>query len=398
MPRKHPRPLRGFENVEGGFLDDLPDLIASLKSVNPKSEIENPNSEDEPPPVWEDHPDWNPDELDREPEPELVRLSEWGDRPVEWLWPGMIPLRKVTLLVGDPEQGKTFFALDLAARLSRGLAIPPDAPSYEPAGVMILSADDELDDTLIPRLQEAGADLGHIYSLTNDGPKHCGLARPQISLAQDVAALDAAMRRVGNCRLIIVDPVTAFLDGMSANNHIAVRRLFSRLQSVARRHEAAVLLISHNRKDGGASACHRVIGSLAFTAAARVVFALVEDPAIAERRLLLPMKMNLLREAAGRAFWIIDGQLEWELEPVLLRPDELRKLTASGLATADRVERVAQKLLEYLADGPRASREVHAMAREQRVPRGVLFEAKDRAGVRARYDGGEREWVWERSG
>lgn len=390
MSRK-PRPPKGFENVEGGFLDDLPNLLDQLRSENLQRGLANGALS-----KWEDNDDEYDVDAERAPSAELVRLSEWGYRPIEWLWPGMVPLRKVTLLVGDPERGKTFLALDLAARLSRGEMIPPDPPTHERAGVVILSADDELDDTLVPRLEEAGADLAHVYALTNDGPKHCGEARAQISLADGVEELDAALKSVGNCKLVVIDPITAFLDGMSSNSHIAVRRLLARLGSVARRHQAAVLLISHNRKDGGASACHRVIGSLAFTAAARVVYALVEDPAIAERRLLLPVKMNLQQDAAGRAFRIVEGRLEWEIEPVSLRPDELRRLAASGVATADRVDRVAAKLLEFLADGPRSSREVHEAAREQRVPRTVLFAAKAQAGIKARFDGELREWVWER--
>ena len=92
--------------------------------------------------------------------------------------------------------------------------------------------------------------------------------------------------------------------------------MFGRLVSVAKRHRLAVLMISHNRKERAESAYHRAIGSLAFTATARVVFTLVEDPAVSERRLLLPVKMNLQRGGTGRAFRIVHNQLHWEREPV----------------------------------------------------------------------------------
>jgi len=360
--------------------------------MNRKSKIKNRKSTT----AWgdDDDADYVPPEH-RELPPELVRLSDWGPRDVEWLWTGMIPLRKVTLLVGEPEKGKTFFALDLAARVSAGWGMPGEEPTWEPGGVLILSADDELDDTIVPRLKGAFADLSSICVLTVDGPRHIGLARPQISFSENTDALEQALRAMGHpCRLIIIDPITAFLDGMSANSHIAVRRLFARLTSIAKRFGAAVLLISHNRKAGGDSACHRVIGSLAFTAAARVVFGLVDDPAIAERRLLLPIKMNLRDGAVGRAFHIADRRLEWERDPVSLRPDELKRLDSTGLATADRLQGVVEQLRVMLKDGPRLSREIHEEARRGQVPRLLLFAAKAQLGVRAFYDGRERQWRW----
>jgi hypothetical protein len=385
----------------------------------------------------------------------------------------MIPLRKVTLLVGDPEKGKTFVALDLAARVTRGdvnginrggtggvvyewvrakglsdeqIAALPRPPgiyvsreqggesreraaevriedggsriekddgtqnlpatlspalcslhSEPPGSALILSADDEIDDTLYPRLRLAGADMDKVYVLTTDGPRCWGQGRPQIGLADGVQAIDRAVNRIKDCRLVVIDPITAFMDGMSPSSHIQVRRMFTRLVSVAKRHRLAVLLISHNRKERAESAYHRAIGSLAFTATARVVFTLVEDPAVAERRLLLPVKMNLQRVGTGRAFRIVHNQLHWEREPVDLRPDDLRRLTLSGLATSDRLQDVIDWLRRTLAAGPQPSSEIHEKASRNAIPRLLLFKAKAAAGVRARFDKQRNCWMWEES-
>jgi hypothetical protein len=199
------------------------------------------------------------------------------------------------------------------------------------------------------------------------------------------------------CRLIIIDPVTAFVDGMGTNSHEGVRRLFNRLTLVAKLHDAAVVVITHTRKEGGDSFLHRAIGSQAFTITSRVVYTLVDDPVISERRLLLPAKMNLLppRAWVGRAFRIGGYQLHWEPEPITLTPDELRYLVARGIPTSDRLTETVAWLKSLLAAGPRPSREILDLAHAERIPRKLLFEARARAGVRSRLHGHERRWYSE---
>jgi hypothetical protein len=329
---------------------------------------------------------------------ELLRLSEWGHRPITWLWDRMIPRRKVTLLVGEQEMGKSFFALDLAARLTRGESIPPAPPLDDgPASVLILEGDDESDDTLVPRLEDAGADLARVYTLTVDGPKHCGEGRPQISLAHSTDCLLRTVRLLKDCRLIIIDPITAFIDGMSANSHDAVRRLFQRLTVIAKLSDAAVLLITHNRKAGADSTLHRTIGCMAFTIAARVVFTIVENPSVAGSRFLLPAKMNLQApsECKGRSFCIHNHEIHWDVDPINLRPDELKALAASGLATCDRLSQTVLWLRDLLANGRVPSREIHEQAAKQAIPRVLLYKAKAKAGARVIKDGVNRRWCWE---
>jgi AAA domain len=329
---------------------------------------------------------------------ELVRLSDWGWRPLEWLWEPLIPRRKVTLLVGDQEKGKSYFALDLAARLSRGGGIPPGGRLGDgAASSLILAGDDELDDTLYLRLDRMGASLHRIYTLTATGPKHNLDGLPQISLANSVESLNVAARRIGDCRLIVIDPITAFLEGMGTNSHAQVRRLLQRLTLLAKVHNAAVLVITHNRKEGADSVLHRAIGSLAFTVAARVVLTLVDDPAVVDRKLLLPAKMNLLplSQCPGRAFTLEGGEVVWDPEPVTTRPQELQRLVAKGLATSDLLLDIAERLRTLLAGGPLPSLQVHEWATEHRIPRMLLFQAKMYAGIQARRDGDAQRWCWE---
>jgi predicted ATP-dependent serine protease len=155
-------------------------------------------------------------------------LSEIESKPVEWLWEGRVPCGKVTLLDGEPGSGKTLLALDLAARVSRGAAMPlsrhrPKAP----ANVVIFNDDDNLADTLRPRLEEAGADLTHIHVV--DG---------------EVCSADVA--RVAPA-LIVVDPLSVYL---CVEGTEPPRKVLKRLAHLARESGAAVLAVQYLPKEG----------------------------------------------------------------------------------------------------------------------------------------------------
>src|SRR5215217_5599252 len=142
-------------------------------------------------------------------EPLLVGrlLSEVEPEQVEWLWPGRLPLGKLAVLDGDPGLGKSAVTIDLAARVSAGLELPDGQPC-EPAGVVLLSAEDGLGDTIRPRLDTAGADTERIVALSTVAEAKGG--ERVISLTRDLAIIEKATRRVG-AALVVVDSLTAFL-------------------------------------------------------------------------------------------------------------------------------------------------------------------------------------------
>lgn len=172
--------------------------------------------------------------------------------------------------------------------------------------------------------------------------------------------------------------------------------MLGRLATLARLHNAAVVVVSHHRKQSSDSILHRTIGSLAFTIASRAVLTLVEDPTEVGRRLLLPAKMNLRAADAchGRAFRIERDELRWDPQPIHIRPDELHKLAAKGLATSERVLDIAEELREKLAAGPIAAVEMQAWAIEQHIPRMLLFQAKAMVGIESKRDGKAKQWSW----
>lgn len=142
--------------------------------------------------------------------PELLRLDAVKPEPLQWLWPGRIPSGKITLLYGDPGLGKSFITLDVASRVSTGAAWPDlQSEPNQRGGVLLLSAEDDMGDTIVPRLSASGADLRYIHVMTGITERtEEGIARWWWNLAR-VETLEAAVQQIPDCRLIVIDPISA---------------------------------------------------------------------------------------------------------------------------------------------------------------------------------------------
>ena len=324
------------------------------------------------------------------PELTLHSMHTVAREPLRWLWEGRVPLGKVSLLTGDPGLGKSFVTLDLAARVSRGEGVPPERGLEGPASVVLLSADDDPADTLQPRLVAAEADLERIQFI-KPAPRR-QKAAPSIDAG--LGRIARAVRTVEDLRLIVVDPVAAWLRNVDTNSNRDVHSVIGNLNRFARRIGAAVLLVSHHRKLQAANSLHRTVGSLAFTSAVRTVFAVRQDPAVADRRLLLPLKATLVAEPTGRAFTIEDGRLQWDAEPFVAPPTSADQFVIAEASVGDHIKEVAGWLLELVKEGPRPSTEIRQLARERRIAHHVLWKAKAQAGIEAKRDGEQARWFW----
>ena len=266
-------------------------------------------------------------------------LESTVSSPVSWLWPGRIPLGKLTLLVGDPGVGKSLLALDMAARITRG-APWPDAPQQRQrqGGVLLLSAEDDVADTICPRLERAGARMEWVETLWGlSGRDHYKgyqtrtWQRPLV-LPDDVRAIERILieRRLDHpevspdskipwfppIRMMVIDPLPAYFAAGIGNDNVQVRRMLQPLIELAARYQMAIVGITHLNKSISQPGQYRTMGSLAFTAAARAVWGLTHDRDDPERRLMLPIKNNLRPPSAGLAFRIRDAKVEWEIGDV----------------------------------------------------------------------------------
>ncbi len=342
----------------------------------------------------------------RTPQPVLVRVADVQPETLQWFWPGRIPLGKLTVIMGDPGLGKSFLTMDLAARTSRGEPWPDSPNVQNPAGaVVILNAEDDTADTIRPRLEGAGADLSAIHVLQAvreyDGVGSEGKPR-MVSLDRDISALEAAISQVGNVRLVIVDPITAYLGRTDSHVTAEVRGLLAPLSEIAGRYKTAILAITHLNKSGGGSALYRATGSLAFVAAARAAFLVAKDKEDPERRLFLPAKNNLAKGTSGMAYSIHDsptrpsiGVVVWEPSPVPMSADEaLADAPAGDREEQSEREQAAVWLRSFLSQGPMKVQDIRRESQSAGFSWPTVKRAKKAADVEPYHEGFQTPWSW----
>ena len=255
------------------------------------------------------------------PGPILTCLADVESRPVAWLWPGRIPLGRITLLVGRPGEGKSFLTMDWAARVTRGRPWP-DGRECPQGSVLLISAEDDPADTIRPRLEAHGADLQRIYLLSSIR-QPSGLER-FITLA-DIDSIEEAVIKLNDCKLMVIDPIGSYLGSkIDAYRDNEVRELLIPLAMLGEKHGVAILMIAHHRKSPGNVADDLILGSRAFTGVARAVWHVARDNENRDRRLLLPGKNNLAATGDGLAFSIMGNPpcIAWESNSVAMNADD----------------------------------------------------------------------------
>ena len=214
----------------------------------------------------------------------LTRAADITAEKIDWLWRDRIPLGKLSVIAGNPGLGKSQLAVSLAATVSTGGEWPCREGNAPLGTVIMLMAEDDAGDTVIPRLDVANADLSRIHFV--DINKING-SRPSFDLLADAQILEQEIRRFGDVRLIIIDPITAFL-----KSTVAQRAAATRLQQLAANLGAAVVTVSHLTKTARTNALAQVMGSLGLVAVARAVFIVAPEKGT-DRRLFVPAKNNL---------------------------------------------------------------------------------------------------------
>ena len=279
----------------------------------------------------------------REPLPqeetiEIIRMSEVDTQAVEWLWKPYIPFGKVTIVQGNPGEGKTTFALRLAAACTTGRELPTGQP-LPPFNVIYQTAEDGLGDTVKPRLIEAAADLDRVLVIDE--------AKRELSLSDE--RIEKAIMQTG-ARLIILDPIQAYVgEKTDMNRANEVRPMFRRLADVAERTGCAVVLIGHLNKSAGGQSAYRGLGSIDFRAAARSVLLIGRVKREPNIRVIVHDKSSLAPEGKPMAFCLDpETGFSWVGE-YDITADEL--LSGAGGNNATKTEQAERLILDLLADG-----------------------------------------------
>ena len=329
----------------------------------------------------------------------LRTLSEIEPKDVEWLWKFHIPLGELTLLIGDPGVGKSYFSYFLSALVSRGGYWPtdPDNP-IESGKVLILSTDEDPNYAIRPRAEAAGADLDKISVLEGSRDEQGRIKI--LNLTKDVHRLENILRKDKGYRLIVIDPLSDYIGHVDTHKYSDVRWALAPINALARKYRVAILGIMHCNKNTSLQVLYRIMGSMGFPSVARAIWLIAKDREDEEnkRRYFSPLKNNLAPEQKTLAFRLENlgkvGKVVFESEPVgddfdiqdVLVPQERISET----------KRAKKFLMETLKDGAMPTKEIKSAARDEGLSWGTVRRAKEKLKIKAVKEnkpGGK--WFWE---
>ncbi|WP_232064080.1 AAA family ATPase [Paraburkholderia dioscoreae] len=330
----------------------------------------------------------------------LSRASAVAPVAIRWLWQDWLPEGKLSLLAGSPGTGKTTLAVAMAAIVSAGGAWPDGPRCASRGNVLFWSGEDDVADTLVPRLMAAGADLDRVYFVRSRIDENDEVQ--PFDPAFDIPLLGERVEAMGGASLLIVDPIVSAVSG-DAHRANDVRRDLQALVDMAARYGCAVLGISHFAKGTrGSSPAERVIGSGAFVALARMVLVAGKDEA-EERRILARAKANITFD---------DGGIEYMLEQVDVNGIPASRVVWGGLIEGnareilgdvemlpgddEKTEReeAADFLASLLVQGPVPVNSIKADATGAGYAWRTVERAKRDLGVEARKAGMKGGWMW----
>ena len=314
----------------------------------------------------------------------IIRMSDVELTPVEWLWKPYLPFGKLSVLQGNPGEGKTYFAMHLAAACTNGKLLP-NMERMEPFNVIYQTAEDGLGDTVKPRLIEAGADLDRVLVIDDSDV--------QLTLSDE--RIEKAIVE-NNARLVIIDPIQAYLGAdVDMNRANEVRPIFMRLGQVAQRTGCAILLIGHLNKAAGMQSLQRGLGSIDIAAAVRSVMfigKLKHDPTM---RILTHEKSSLAPPGASLAFSLGDeGGFRWVGE-YDITADEM--LSGIEPQRETKTQQAKDLICTLLAGGKQVlSEDIDKAALERGIPGRTVRDAKRELGdaLKSKIVEGRKKVFW----
>ncbi len=298
---------------------------------------------------------------------------------VEWLWYPYIPCGKVTLLQGDPGEGKSTFIIHLVSVLTNAGTLPDGYKVKEAINVIYQCSEDGLADTVKPRLLEAGADCEKVAYITED----------DTALTLDDERIESAIKQA-NAKLLVIDPLQAFI-GQDSDMQSAVkmRKVLGRLADMASQNNCAVVLVGHMNKSNGGKNLYRGLGSIDIAAIARSILMISRDKDEPSKRYMFPVKSSLAPEGDTIGF-AFDRKIGFQwLGKCNVDIDELM-LDNSG--TTAKKDSAMLQLRIILADTDVPSIQIFKMMNQIGISRRTVQEAKKELGIQAYKKG--NAWYW----
>ena len=323
----------------------------------------------------------------KKPELRLINMENVAVEQIEWLLYPFIPYGKVTIIQGDPGEGKTTMVLQIIAKLTKGESVLPnkdgeekqEEQEREPVNVIYQTAEDGLGDTIKPRLLEAGADCSKVLVIDDS----------ELPLTMLDERLEQAIRETKS-RLVVLDPIQSFL-GAEVDMHRAneIRPLMKRVSVLAEKYHCAVILIGHMNKNSAGKSSYRGLGSIDFQAAARSVLIVGRVKNEPEIRVVCHAKSSLAPEGKSIAFRLDkESGFEW-IGEYDISADAL----LSGNCRGQKIKGAKEFLLEMLADGAVEQNIILREAESRGIKGKTLWNAKKALGVQSKKTGDRWSWI-----
>lgn len=264
----------------------------------------------------------------------IINMSDVESKEISWLWYPFIPYDKLTIIQGDPGEGKTTLVLNIAAVLSKGQGLDEHMKPEQPLHIIYQTAEDGLADTVKPRLEKAQADCNNIFVIDET----------DVSLSMLDERIEQAILKE-KAKLMILDPIQAYLGAkMDMNRANEARDMTKHLGQVAERTGCAIVLIGHMNKNAGGKVAYRGMGSIDFFAVARSVLLVGRVKGQENRRAMIQIKNNLAERGHAKSFVLTDGVFTWKGDYDITE-DEL----AGGFAPKTSKQEEAKDLLVSLS-------------------------------------------------
>ena len=327
----------------------------------------------------------NTNELNYDVALEIVRASDIEPKEVKWLWYPYIPFGKVTLLQGDPGDGKSKFMLSLAALLSKGEALPfSDEEEREPITIIYQTTEDDADDTVVPRFNSAGGNGDNLIFIKED----------MKSLSFGDNRIREAIEKY-NAKLLILDPMSSYIgESCSMNNANETRAEFNHLIAVAKKTGCAIVSIAHMNKMKDSNPLYRTNGSIDIAGAARSILAITrtankEAPA---ERYLVQVKSNLAPTGSAILFEVAESGVNFVSEMEMTAEEAFSSLAPKMGRPNETELRAKDFILEMLQDGEMLANDCEAKLEEAGFKKSTIKKAKKKAGVVSHKKG--FLWYW----
>lgn len=314
------------------------------------------------------------------PELNIINMADVEAVAVKWLWKPYIPLGKITIIQGDPGEGKTTLALSIAAALTQGEMLPNEAKSQAPMNVIYQTAEDGLADTIKPRLEAVNADCARVLVIDE--------SKEELSMTDE--RIEKAIQQTG-AKLIILDPIQAYI-GANVDMHRAneIRPVMSKLGRIAEEYSCAVVMIGHMNKAAGQKSSYRGLGSIDITAVARSVLIVGKMRDSPSKRIITQAKSSLAPVGKSLLFEINENSaIEWKSEVDITAEQFLE----NGGAELSKLEIATEFLLETLKDGKVSQKEIAAAASDYDFSARTLNEAKKNLKVLSIK--ADNKWYWK---